>query len=45
MVVDAQGEQAREAPEIVRDDFWASMSNKQRDFVQHVRTLLKINGE
>jgi len=28
----------------VRDDFWASTSNKQLNFVQHVRTLLKING-
>jgi type I restriction enzyme M protein len=44
MVVNAQGEQAREALEIVRDDFWASTSNKQLNFVQHVKTLLKING-
>jgi type I restriction enzyme M protein len=29
---------------VVRDDFWASTSNKQLNFVQHVRTLLKING-
>jgi hypothetical protein len=28
----------------VRDDFWTSTSNKQLNFVQHVRTLLKING-
>ena len=44
MVVNAQGEQAREALEVVRDDFWASTSNKQLNFVQHVKTLLKING-
>jgi type I restriction enzyme M protein len=44
MVVNTQGEQAREALEIVRDDFWASTSNKQLNFVQHVKTLLKING-
>jgi type I restriction enzyme M protein len=37
-------EQAREALEIVRDDSWASTSNKQLNFVQHVKTLLKING-
>jgi type I restriction enzyme M protein len=29
---------------IVRDDFWASTSNKQLNFVQHVKTLLAING-
>ena len=28
----------------MRDDFWASTSNKQLNFVQHVKTLLKING-
>ena len=44
MVVNEQGEQQREALEIVRDDFWASTSNKQLNFVQHVKTLLKING-
>ena len=29
---------------VERDDFWATTSNKQLNFVQHVRTLLKING-
>jgi type I restriction enzyme M protein len=28
----------------VREDFWASTSNKQLNFVQHIYTLLKING-
>ena len=28
----------------MRDDFWASTSNKQLNFVQHVKTLLEING-
>lgn len=27
-----------------RDDFWATTSNKQLNFVQHVRTLLKTTG-
>ena len=27
-----------------RDDFWATTSNKQLNFLQHVRNLLKING-
>ena len=29
---------------IDRDDFWATTSNKQLNFLQHVNTLLKING-
>jgi type I restriction enzyme M protein len=29
---------------IVRDDFWASTSNKQLNFVQHIKTLLKVTG-
>ena len=29
---------------MVRDDFWASTSNKQLNFVQHVKTLLKVEG-
>ncbi len=35
---------AREDLVVVRDDFWASTSNKQLNFVQHVKTLLAING-
>ena len=34
----------RETQIIVRDDFWATTSNKQLNFVQHVKTLLKMNG-
>ena len=44
MVVTEEGEEGREALTIARDDFWASTSNKQLNFVQHVRTLLKVNG-
>ncbi|HDY69784.1 MAG TPA: SAM-dependent DNA methyltransferase, partial [Actinobacteria bacterium] len=29
---------------IERDDFWATTSNKQLNFVQHVKTLLRQNG-
>jgi type I restriction enzyme M protein len=29
---------------IRRDDFWASTSNKQLNFLQHVKSLLKIHG-
>jgi type I restriction enzyme M protein len=44
MVVNAEGESERENLVYVRDDFWASTSNKQLNFVQHIKTLLKING-
>ena len=44
LVVSAEGEQEREDLIVVREDFWASTSNKQLNFVQHVYTLLKMNG-
>ncbi len=34
----------RESQNIVRDDFWTSTSNKQLNFVQHVRSILLQNG-
>jgi len=43
-MVNEEGEEERQALTVVRDDFWATTSNKQLAFVQHVRTLLKING-
>ena len=39
-----KGEVRRETQTIVRDDFWTSTSNKQLNFVQHVRSILKQNG-
>ncbi|MGV3722661.1 MAG: N-6 DNA methylase [Actinomycetota bacterium] len=42
--VNEEGDQEREALTYVRDDFWASTSNKQLNFVQHVKTLLKPHG-
>ncbi|MHB8575897.1 MAG: class I SAM-dependent DNA methyltransferase [Dehalococcoidia bacterium] len=44
LVVNEEGEEDRQALTVVRDDFWASTSNKQLNFVQHIKTLLKING-
>ncbi len=38
------GETHRETQNIVRDDFWVSTSNKQLNFVQHVRSILKQHG-
>jgi len=42
--VNDEGETEKETLTIVRDDFWASTSNKQLNFVQHVKTLLEVNG-
>jgi len=43
-VIGEDGDEQREALTIVRDDFWATTSNKQLNFVQHVRSILKIDG-
>ena len=43
-VVTAAGETQRESLTIQRDDFWASTSNKQLNFLQHVFTILKQHG-
>jgi type I restriction enzyme M protein len=39
------GEQEREDFVYERPDFWTTTSNKQLNFVQHVRTMLKENGK
>jgi type I restriction enzyme M protein len=43
-VVTAEGETEREDLAYLRTDFWASTSNKQLNFLQHVRSLLVENG-
>jgi type I restriction enzyme M protein len=43
-IVGENGESRRDDLTVVRDDFWATTSNKQLNFVQHVKTLLKIEG-
>src|SRR2546426_9012666 len=43
-VVGAEGEVSKERETYERDDFWPTTSNKQLNFLQHVKTLLKING-
>jgi type I restriction enzyme M protein len=43
-VVNEEGEQAKQTISYLRDDFWASTSNKQLNFLQHVRSLLKMHG-
>ncbi|MCB9663434.1 MAG: SAM-dependent DNA methyltransferase [Alphaproteobacteria bacterium] len=44
MVVTEEGETDRQAITYERDDFWASTTNKQLNFVQHVRSMLNIHG-
>ncbi len=43
-VISEEGEESREALTVYRDDFWATTSNKQLNFVQHVVSLLKMHG-
>jgi type I restriction enzyme M protein len=43
-VVGAEGEASKEKETYERDDFWATTSNKQLNFLQHVKSLLKANG-
>ena len=43
--VNEEGETRRESQTIVRDDFWTSTSNKQLNFVQHVKTILEMHGK
>jgi type I restriction enzyme M protein len=43
-VVAKDGKVSKEKDIVERDDFWATTSNKQLNFVQHVKTLLKQNG-
>jgi len=43
-IYNSEGEISRESLSYVRPDFWATTSNKQLNFLQHVKTLLKING-
>ncbi len=42
--VNDEGDTRREAQTIFRDDFSTSTSNKQLNFVQHVKTILNMNG-
>jgi type I restriction enzyme M protein len=43
--VNAEGDAEREDLVVVRDDFWASTSNKQLNFLQHVKTLVRPGGQ
>ncbi|WP_114782998.1 class I SAM-dependent DNA methyltransferase [Botryobacter ruber] len=41
----AEGEQEKEDLTYNRQDFWATTSNKQLNFVQHIRSMLKTTGQ
>ncbi|MBF0281464.1 MAG: SAM-dependent DNA methyltransferase [Zetaproteobacteria bacterium] len=41
----AEGEMEKEDFTYNRQDFWASGSNKQLNFVQHIRTMMKTTGK
>ncbi len=43
-VVNAEGEEDKQTLTYNRPDFWTTTSNKQLNFVQHVKSLLKIHG-
>jgi type I restriction enzyme M protein len=43
-LIGADGKLSKESGEIVREDFWVTTSNKQLNFVQHIKTIMSING-
>jgi len=44
VIVGEDGRVTSEKDTIERDDFWATTSNKQLNFVQHIKSLLAIHG-
>jgi type I restriction enzyme M protein len=44
LFVNEEGDTEKEDQVVVREDFWTSTSNKQLNFVQHIYSLLKIDG-
>jgi len=44
-ITNEEGEQEKQDLSYNRQDFWATTSNKQLNFLQHIKTLLKVNGE
>src|SRR6266536_3904420 len=43
-IVNEAGDEEKQSLVVHRDDFWASTSNKQLNFLQHVLTILKQHG-
>jgi type I restriction enzyme M protein len=44
-ITNEEGEQEKQDLSYNRQDFWATTSNKQLNFLQHIRSLLKVTGE
>lgn len=44
LFVNEEGDTEKDDQVIFREDFWTSTSNKQLNFVQHIYSLLKIDG-
>jgi type I restriction enzyme M protein len=44
-IVNGEGKADKESLTYERQDFWATTSNKQLNFLQHVKTLLDVNGK
>ncbi len=44
-IVNGEGKADKESLIYERPDFWATTSNKQLNFLQHVKTLLEISGK
>lgn len=43
-IVNGEGKASKDSLTYEREDFWATTSNKQLNFLQHVKTILEING-
>ncbi len=44
-ITNEDGEAEKQDLSYNRQDFWETSSNKQLNFLQHIKTMLKINGE
>ncbi|MEM9078781.1 MAG: class I SAM-dependent DNA methyltransferase [Bacteroidota bacterium] len=44
-ITNEEGEAEKQDLSYNRQDFWETTSNKQLNFLQHIKTMLKINGE
>ena len=43
-IVNEEGDLEKEDTAYERQDFWTTTKNKQLNFLQHIKTLLKVNG-
>jgi type I restriction enzyme M protein len=43
-IVTEEGESSKQSKPIIRDDFWVETSNKQLNFLQHIKSIVKNTG-